>query len=99
MTQKNCKVHNTEYIEVVAQGVTINGNIYAGHHGKSYYDDTDNPRLKSIILPIEGWTTFVTQAVPTIDKANSIKTRWSRRVRRHNSRTRPYSNSIVTGLN
>ena len=69
LTLKNFKVHNTEFTEVCAQLVTINGKFYVGPERKSYFEDKNNPRLKSILLPIEAWTTFVTQAIPTLDKA------------------------------
>ena len=69
LTLKNFKVHNTQYTEVFAQLMTINGKIYVGLQRKSYYEDQNNPKLKSILLPIEAWTTFVSQAVPTLDKA------------------------------
>ena len=68
-TLKNFKIHNTEYTDVCAQLVTINGKIYVGLQRKSYFEDKNNPRLKSILIPIEAWTTFVSQAIPTLDKA------------------------------
>ena len=69
LTLKNFIVDNTEYTDVFAQLVTINGKIYVGLQRKSYFEDKNNPRLKSILLPIEAWTTFVTEAIPTLDKA------------------------------
>ena len=66
---KKFKVHNTEFSDVCAQLVTITGKTYAGLQRKSYFDDKNNPRLKRFHLPIEAWTTFMTQAIPTIDKA------------------------------
>ena len=69
LTLKNFKVHNAEFTDVCAQLVSINGKIYVGLQRKSYFEDKNNPRLKSILLPIEAWTTFVTQAIPTLDKA------------------------------
>ena len=54
-----------------AQVVTINGKIDVGLQLKSYYEDQNNPKLTSILLPIEAWTTFVSQALPTLD--NEIK--------------------------
>ena len=59
-TLKNFKVHNTEFTDVCAQLLTINGKIYVGLQRKSYFEDKNNPRLKSILLPTEAWTTFVT---------------------------------------
>ena len=99
LTLKNFKVHNTQYTEVFAQLVTINGKIYMGLQRKSYYEDKNNPRLKSILLPIEAWTTFVSQAVPTLDKA--IKEHHSAHppsapTETTTSRKRPYSNGILT---
>ena len=46
LTLKNFKVHKTQYTEVFAQLVTINGKIYVGLQRKSYYGDQNNPRLK-----------------------------------------------------
>ena len=69
LTLKNCKVHHTEYTDVLAQLVTINGNIYVGLQRKSYYEDKNNPRLKNILLPIEAWSRFVRQAVTNLEKA------------------------------
>ena len=98
LTLKNFKVHNTEFTDVCAQLVTINGKIYVGLQRKSYFEDKNNPRLKSILLPIEAWTTFVTQAIPTVEKA----------IKEHNAthpqappttpkgRKRPYSNGMLT---
>ena len=98
LTLKNFKVHNTQYTEVFAQLVTINGKIYVGLQRKSYYEDQNNPRLKSILPPIEAWTTFVSQAVPTLDKA--IKEHHSTHPppppETTTSRKRPYSNGILT---
>ena len=98
LTLKNFKVHNTQYTEVFAQLVTINGKIYVGLQRTSYYEDKNNPRLKSILLPIEAWTTFVSQAVPTLDKA--IKEHHSTHPppppETTTSRKRPYSNGILT---
>ena len=96
---RNFKVHNTEFTDVCAQLVTINGKIYAGLPGKSYYDDKINPRLKSILRPIEAWTTFVTQAIPTLDKA--IKEQHSTHpppaaAGTPNGRKGPYSNDMLT---
>ena len=50
---------------------TINGKIYVGLKRKSYYEDKNNPLLKSILLTTEAWTTFDRQAVHTLD--NGIK--------------------------
>ena len=69
LTLKNFKVHNTQYTEVFAQLVIINGKIYVNLQRKSYYEDQNNPKLKNILLPIEAWTNFVSQSVPTHDKA------------------------------
>ena len=68
-TLKNFKIHNTEYTDVCAQLVTRNGKFYVRLQRKSYFEDKNNPGLKSVLLPIEAWTTFVTQAIPTLDKA------------------------------
>ena len=98
LTLKNFKVHNTQYTEVFAQLVTINEKIYVGLQRKSYYEDQNNPKLKSILLPIEAWTTFVSQAVPTLEKA--IKEHQSTHppppTETTTSRKRPYSNGILT---
>ena len=98
LTLKNFKVHNTQYTEVFAQKVTINGRIYVGLQRTSYYEDKNNPRLKSILFPIEAWTTFVSQAVPTLEKA--IKEHHSTDPppppETNTSRKRPYSNGILT---
>ena len=69
LTLKNFKVHNTEFTDVCAHLVTINGIIYVGLQRKSYYEDKYNLRLKSILIPIDARTTFLTQAIATLDKA------------------------------
>ena len=69
VTLKNCKVRNTQYTEVWAQVGTINGKKYVGLQRKRYYEDNCNPSLTSNLLPIEAWTTFVSQAVQTHEKA------------------------------
>ena len=38
-TLKNFKVHNTEFTDVCAQLVTINGKIYVGLQRKSYFEE------------------------------------------------------------
>ena len=99
MILKNWKVQNSEYTEVLAQVVTINGKIYVGFQRKCYSEDKYNPRLKSILHPIEAWTTFVTQAEPAHDKA--IKEQQAKEPAPSatpNSRKRPYSNGILTPL-
>ena len=52
-----------------AQLVTINGKIYVGLQRKSYYDDKNIQGSWASYLPIDAWTTFVSQAVPRLDKA------------------------------
>ena len=96
LTLKNLKIHNTEYTDVCAQFLSINGKMYVGLQRKSYFEDKYNPRLKSILLPIEALTTFATKAIPTLDKA----------IREHHAthpqatpatpkrRKRPYSNGM-----
>ena len=42
---KNFNVHSTEYTEVCAQLVPMNGTFYMGLQLKSYYEDKTNPRL------------------------------------------------------
>ena len=69
LTLKNFKVQNTEVTDVCAQLLTINGKISVGLQRKSYYEDKYNPRLKSILIPIEAWIMFVTQTIPTLEKA------------------------------
>ena len=69
LTLKNFKIHHTEFTDLCAQLMTINGKIYVGLQRKSYFEDKNNPRLKSILLPIQAWTTFVTPGIPTLDKA------------------------------
>ena len=97
-TLKNFKVHNTEFTDVCAQLVTINGKIYVGLQRKSYFEDKNNPRLKSILLPIEAWTTFVSQGIPTLDKA--IKehqvTHPQAPPTSPKGRKRPYANGMFT---
>ena len=98
LTLKNFKVHYTQYTEVFAQLVTINGKIYVGLQRTSYYEDKNNPRLKSILLPIEAWRTIVSQAVPTLEKA--IKEHQATHppppTETSTSRKRPFSNGILT---
>ena len=45
--------------------------IYLSLQLMTYYDDMNNPILKSILLPIEAWTTFMSQLVPRMDKASN----------------------------
>ena len=40
LTLKNFKVHNTEFTDVCAQLVTINGKIYVRLQRKSYFEET-----------------------------------------------------------
>ena len=80
--------------------MTINGKIYDGLQRQSYYEDMYNPRLKSILLPIDAWTPFLTQAVATLDKA--IKEQQAKEPapsETPKSRKRPYSNAILIPLN
>ena len=63
------KVQKTEFTDVCAQLLTINGISYVSLQRKSYLETRNNPRLKIILLPSEAWTNFVTQAIPTLDKA------------------------------
>ena len=97
-TLKNFKVHNTQYTEVFAQLVTINEKIYVGLQRTSYYEDKNNPRLKSILLRIEAWTTFVSLAVPSLAKAikEHQSTHPPRPTETTTTRKRPYSNGILT---
>ena len=98
LTVKNFKVHNTEFSDVCAQLVTINGKIYVGLQRKCYFEDKNNPRLKSILLPIEAWTTFVTQAIPTLDKAikEHHPTHPQAPPTTPKGRKRPYANGMFT---
>ena len=59
LTLKHFKDNNTEFTDVCAQIVTIIGKLYVGLQRKSYFEDQNNPRLRSILHPIEAWTTFV----------------------------------------
>ena len=52
LTRNNVKLNHTEFSDVGAQLVTIKGKIYVGLQRKSYYEDKNNPRLKSILRPI-----------------------------------------------
>ena len=97
VTLKNFKVHNTQYTEVFAHLVTINGKIYVGLQRKSYNMYKTNPSLKSILLPIEAWTTIVSQEVTMLDKA--IKEYHANKpppTETPTWRKRPYSNCILT---
>ena len=98
LTLKNFKVHNTEFTDVCAQLVTSNGKIYVGLQCKSYFENKNNPRLKSILIPIEAWTTFVTQAIPTLDKAikEHHKTHPQAPPATPKGRKRPYANGMFT---
>ena len=91
-------MHYTEFTDVSAQLVTINGKIYVGLQRKSYSEDKNNPRLKSILLLIEARTTFVTQAIPTLDKA--IKEQQAKEPpappEKAYSRKRPYFSGMLT---
>ena len=69
VTLKKFKIHHTEFTDLCAQLMTINGKIYVGLQRKSYFEDKYNARLKSILLRIEAWTIFVTHPIPTLDKA------------------------------
>ena len=84
-------------MEMFTQLVPLNETIYVGFQWKSYYKDKNKPTRKSIHLPFEAWTTFVSQAVPTLDNA----------IKEHNakepsptetaaSKKRPYSNGILS---
>ena len=64
---KDSLIHHTQYTDVFLEVVTINEKLSVGLQGTSYFED--EPRLKSILVPIEAWTTLQTQAVPVIDKA------------------------------
>ena len=98
LTLNNFKVHNTEFTDVCAQILTLNGKIYVGLQRTSYLEDTNNPRLKSILLPIEAWTTFVTQGIPTLDKAikEHHATHTSPPATTPKGRKRPYANCMFT---
>ena len=98
LTLKNFKVNNTEFTDVCAQLVTINLKICVGLQRKSYFEDKNNPRLKSILLLIEAWTTFVTQAIPTLDKAimEHHATHPQAPPTTPNGRKRPYANGMFT---
>ena len=99
-TLMNFKVHNTEFTNVCAQLLTINGKFYVCLQRKSYLEDKNNPRLKSILLPIEAWTTFVTQAIPTLDKAikEHHATHPSAPPTTPKGRKRPYANVMLTQI-
>ena len=51
LTLRNFKVHYTAFTDECAQLVTINGKFYVGLQLKCYFEDKNNPRLKSILLP------------------------------------------------
>ena len=53
LTLKNFKVHISEFSYGCAQLVPISGKIYVGLQRESYYEYKNNPRLKSILRPIE----------------------------------------------
>ena len=69
VSHKNFKVDNTEFTDVYPKIETNIGKTYVGLQRKSYFEDKINPRLKSILLPVEAGTTFLTQAIPTFDNA------------------------------
>ena len=69
LTLNNFQVDYIQYTEVFAQFLTINRKIYVALQRKSYYEDQNNTKLKSILLPIEAWTSFVSKAVLSLDKA------------------------------
>ena len=76
---------------------TVYAKIYWGPQRKSYYDDKNNPRLLSILLPIEAWTTGVTQAVRTLDR--SIRKQGAKELGHSEtlkSKKDPYSNVKLT---
>ena len=96
MTGNNWKVHYTECTEVVGQLVTINEKFYVGLLRNSYYDYMYKPRLKSILLPIEALTTFLTQAVPTLDTAiMEQQAKVPALAESPNSRKQPYSTASL----
>ena len=93
---KNYQVHNTLYTDVYAQLLTINGKIYLGLQRSSYFDDKNKPRLKSILLPIEAWTNFVTHAIPTLDTAiGEHHAKEPPAPETPKARKRPYSNAML----
>ena len=98
LTHKNFKVHNTEFTDMCAEFATINGKIYEGLKRKSYFDYKNNPRLKSILLPIEPWTIFVTDAMPTLVKAinEHRSTNPQPTTASPKGRKRPYANGMFT---
>ena len=98
LTLKNFKIRNSEYTDVCAQLVTINGKTYVGLQRKSYFEDKYNPRLKSILLPIEAWTTFVTQGNATFDMAIKVHqaTHPQAPQTTPKGRKRPYANAMFT---
>ena len=53
LTLKNFKDHNTEFTDVCAELVTINGKIFVGLQRKCYFEDKNNPRLKSIVIQVK----------------------------------------------
>ena len=91
-------MHNTQVLEVGALLVTITGKMYVGLQRNNYYQDKNNSRLKSNFLPSEASTTFVTQAITTLDKA--IREEQAKetpaRTETTNSQKRPYSNGFLT---
>ena len=66
---KNGKVHQSELTEVFAQLGKITEQIYIGLQRESYYEDKDNWSLMHILILIEAWITFLTEAEPRLDKA------------------------------
>ena len=98
LTLKNFKVHSTEFTDVCAQLVTITGKTYVGVQRKSYFEDKNNPRLKSILLPIEALITLVTQEIPTLDKAikEHHATHPQAPAATPKGRKRPYANGMFT---
>ena len=88
----------TPSLPACVQLVRINGKFYVGHQRKSYFEDKNNPRLKSILLPIEAWTTFVTQAITTLDKGikEHHTTQPAPPPETAKGRKRPNSNGILT---
>ena len=85
------------YTDVCAQLVTSNGKIYIGLQRSSDFEDKNNPRLKRILIPIEAWTTFVTQARMTLDKAiRGHPAKEPPPTETPKGRKRPYANGMFT---
>ena len=71
--KKSFLVHNPKLAEVYAELVTINGTPYIGLKRKSFKTEEEsnagqNQSIKSILLPVQAWSTVVNQASPQLVK-------------------------------